>query len=404
MKILIVHRYFYPDSPTYAFLLYKLAKNFKTYFDDVTVLTSMPSYYGSSTLKATPREECLDGINVKRLKLLPEHNRSFLWRLINSSLFAFSVFFHLLFRGSRYHVVQVATTPPIMSALAVALTSKIRGIRFVYHCQDIYPDITTAGKEDGSKSLAFKLMCALDKFIMRCAWKIVVLSGDMKQHLVQTRQMQSTKIEIINNFDFNRRNNSTGLGSEMPTSLMPIINTNRRKIIFAGNLGLFQNLDLVFKTIDQVVTTNNVTFIVVGDGVKKEELEKRYKSEQIVFTGFLSNEILQAIYSYCHLGLVPVVAGIEKVAYPSKIISYTLSGLPVLTFSSEESLIAQFITENELGGNYGFEGEMALRTKMLELVFKDFDRDKIKNKASIEFGEQTAYYKWKTIYQGVEAS
>lgn len=404
MKILIVHRYFYPDSPTYAFLLYKLAMNFKEYFKEVSVLTSMPSYYGSSKLKNIPSSENLNGIQVRRLRLLPEHNRSLFWRFLNSLLFAFSVFFHLLLKGNRYDVVQVATTPPIMSALAVTFASKIRRFKFLYHCQDIYPDITTIGNENDSEGWTFRFMFFLDKFIMRSAWKIVVLSDDMKQHIVQKRKLEPGKVEVINNFDFNRVKSDKGSRAELPESLKYIIEAKERTIIFAGNLGYFQNLDLVFKAVSSIVAKNNITFLIVGDGVKKKELEEKYSHRRIVFTGFLSNETLQIIYPYCQLGLAPVVEGIERVAYPSKIISYTVAGLPILTFSSKKSSIAGFVKNNVLGENYGFEGEQVLEELILKAIFKKFDRDRIKNIASIEFGEQTAFNKWKEIYQTVEAN
>ena len=49
-RVLIVHRYFYPDTPTYARLLKKIAD----YISDkhqVNVLTTCPSYYGSENKK-----------------------------------------------------------------------------------------------------------------------------------------------------------------------------------------------------------------------------------------------------------------------------------------------------------------------------------------------------------------
>ena len=71
MKIQIIHRYFYPDTSTYAFLLHKLSNNYKNYFDQVDVLTTMPSYHGSDLIKAE-HNQAIDNINIKRLRLLDE--------------------------------------------------------------------------------------------------------------------------------------------------------------------------------------------------------------------------------------------------------------------------------------------------------------------------------------------
>ena len=81
VKLLVVHRYFYPDTPTYAKLLGKLAKFHSTYIKKVEVLTAMPSYYGSEK-KSIPRNENYQGIKIKRVRLLPEARRNFLLRLM----------------------------------------------------------------------------------------------------------------------------------------------------------------------------------------------------------------------------------------------------------------------------------------------------------------------------------
>src|SRR5690606_1642251 len=227
------------------------------------------------------------GIQVKRLRLLPEHNRSLFWRFLNSLLFAFSIFFHLLLKGNRYDVVQVATTPPIMSALAVTFASKIRRFKFLYHCQDIYPDITTIGNENDSEGWTFRFMFFLDKFIMRSAWKKVVLSDDMMQHIVKKRKLETVKVGVINNFEFNMKEPDHDPSTKIPESLKELMSSDKRKIIFAGNLGYFQNLEIVFQVVDRIIKRMDVSFIVVGDGVRREELEQKFKSQDIVFTGFL---------------------------------------------------------------------------------------------------------------------
>jgi glycosyltransferase involved in cell wall biosynthesis len=357
----------------------------------------MPSYYGSNKVKKIPKNERIDGLQIRRLALLPEYNRLFFVRAINSICFGLCIFFHLIFKGKNYDVIQVATTPPIIPALAVTLAAKYRKIRVVYHCQDIYPDITKISQSGDKHNFFYTLLHRLDSYIMNNTWRIIVLSEDMKRHIVDTRRIGGAKVKSINNFDFNRNDNSKD--ESFSPFLDAIIRRDNKKIIYAGNLGYFQNLDLIFEVINSIIEHDEFTFIVVGEGVRKKELQEKYTNKNIVYTGFLPNNIIQKLYNYCHIGLAPVVPGIEKVAYPSKVISYTLNGLPVLTFSSKGSTIEQFIEKNKLGINYAFEGKPLLRNKIKAGLSMDFDRASIKRIAFEEFCEQKAFEKWREVYQ-----
>lgn len=397
MKILIIHRYFYPDTSTYAFLLAKLANSYKNYFEEVDVLTTMPSYYGSEALKAKANEK-VDNVSIKRLKLFKEKGRELSIRIINSLLFTFYVFFNLLLKGGKYNYVQVATTPPVLVALAVALASKIRGFKVVYHCQDIYPEIIYFnGKPNKIKDLVLSVLKALDVFIMKSANKIVVLSEDMKTLLIQKRNIKADKIYVINNFIFERKEKKNE-NHEIPDSIKEVLKEGKKIMVFAGNLGTFQNLDLLFEIVENVLKKTESVFLVIGEGVNKQSLQNKFKNENIHFVGYLQNELLQLIYPKCKIGFAPVIQDIEKVAFPSKIISYLVSGVPVITFSSKDSEISNLIESNTFGLNYSFNDKKYLEEIIVKGLNTEFDTKNIKDKAFTIFGEELAFKKWEQLY------
>ena len=76
MRILLVHRYFLPDTPPYASILYEIAKHLAKQGHEVEVLTSFPSYKSKQTLISAASLEEVDGVKIRRVRLLDDHNRN----------------------------------------------------------------------------------------------------------------------------------------------------------------------------------------------------------------------------------------------------------------------------------------------------------------------------------------
>ena len=66
MRILIIYRHFWPDSPPYASLLRSIAGRLVRDGHQVEIWTEQPGYKSADTRKRAPRREQLDGIRVER--------------------------------------------------------------------------------------------------------------------------------------------------------------------------------------------------------------------------------------------------------------------------------------------------------------------------------------------------
>ena len=72
LRVLAIHRYYWPDSPPYASLLRVIAEHWSSAGHDVRVLTSQPSYKPEQGLDAAPTEETIDGVVVRRIGMKPD--------------------------------------------------------------------------------------------------------------------------------------------------------------------------------------------------------------------------------------------------------------------------------------------------------------------------------------------
>ena len=77
MRLLFTHRYFWPDTPFYANMLYVIARHFAARGDDVRVFASQPSYGSTEQM---PSPEHREGLTIERVSVLHENKRNVLTR------------------------------------------------------------------------------------------------------------------------------------------------------------------------------------------------------------------------------------------------------------------------------------------------------------------------------------
>ena len=133
MKILLIHRYFWPDTPPYAFILSKIGSYLAAEGHDVDVLSTQPSYKPDVALPEQQKRETFNGMTIFRHKLLSEAKRNPWVKLANIFLFCLLIPLHVI-RHGKYDCIMVSTSPPVFGGLATVLAAKMCGARFVYNC------------------------------------------------------------------------------------------------------------------------------------------------------------------------------------------------------------------------------------------------------------------------------
>ncbi|MDN5882855.1 MAG: hypothetical protein L0H37_10850, partial [Nitrosospira sp.] len=173
LKILAIHRYYWPDTSPYGAILRRIVKRWVDDGHNVDVLSSQPSYKAALKNEKMPRRSKLDGSRVIRLSLPGEAGRPLI-RLLNALRLCWAIVLRALFLR-RYDVIMVSTTPPVLGGVAAALLARLAGARFIYHCMDIHPEI---GRISGEfrNPVVYKTLALLDAWSCRRAAPVVVLS------------------------------------------------------------------------------------------------------------------------------------------------------------------------------------------------------------------------------------
>ncbi|MGR3572925.1 glycosyltransferase family 4 protein [Brevirhabdus sp.] len=334
MKLLLTHRFFWPDTAPYALILRAIGDALVEDGHDVHVLSSMPSYRSETHPDETPPRETLGALQVRRIRVFGNEKRNPLCRLANVVLYCRALFITVL--RLRPDVVTASTFPPVVAAWSASLAAQIVGARFVYHVQDIHPELSQFSGGRLGRGLPRRLLRWLDNQTLRRAETIVTLSEDMAKTL-RARGLGPLAIAVINNPALE----TDGKTIAPPPELVKQAGTIR--VIFAGNIGRFQNLPLLAEGVAQCFDAHpELELMFLGDGEALPDLKERWRIHpQVRFAPFLPFAQASALIEEADVGLVSLNPKIYKVAYPSKIATYQNLGLKILALVEPESQLAR---------------------------------------------------------------
>lgn len=349
MRVVLVHRYFWPDTPPYANILRDIAEYLGKHGHEVVVLTCQPSYNRKAAKRAPVHEHLMPGVEVRRWSVLPDR-RSTVLKAVNAVLFCWRIAWCRRQFGD-IDVVMAASTPPILVAKAALWMARRHGARFFYHKQDVYPEVVVAPGIMAQGRLA-ALLRRVDVGTERRAERLVVLSEDMA-NTVRDRGSDPRHITVINNFDPWPISSGQPVGGDETTTGRPRSVDEPLRVVFAGNLGRFQNLETVLDAVVKLRDETRIMFDFFGDGPFRAHLERartKYHLSQLRIHGYRTpEEVADFLRNWADLGIVSLAPGVIRAAYPSKTMSYLRNGCPVLALVEADSELAQTISSWDAG-------------------------------------------------------
>ncbi|MFC6286337.1 glycosyltransferase family 4 protein [Nocardioides sp. GCM10027113] len=344
MRILAIHRYYWPDSPPYASLLRAIVAEWSSAGHDVTVLAGQPSYKVEARQSRAASVEKVDGATVRRVRMRPDRT-SRLRRLFNVGWFPVAVAVRVLL-SRRQDVVMCSTVPPVLLGWAVSLVARVRGSKFVYHCMDLHPEIGRLSG-DFSNATLYRLLARLELATCRRASAIVVLSEDMRLAVLRRDPALADKLVVLTNFEL------PDFSEDSAESPLPASRSSALRIVFTGNIGRFQGLQEITRAV--VESEAGLELVLMGEGAAKAELQELVSRapdkarSRVTFLAHGTSAEARALMETADLGLVSLSPSVIQYAFPSKTATYLGCGLPVLVAVEPSSSLAQLVTRNRVG-------------------------------------------------------
>jgi len=328
MRILFIEPYYFPDRGPAAPLYTMLCEELVRMNHEVIVLAAVPHYPTGKVEKAYQgsriRRTNENGVQVIRVPL-PSVNRTILWqRFLQFLIYQFAC---LIAGWNLKADIFLTATPAFMVLLPVVYFYLIRKIPYIYSVHDVYPD---SGIRLGIFKHPFfiRLVTGLEKFTAHRSNFIRILSpsyvdpvsklgiSKTKQHLIYD-WVDTTLIKPVSKKnDFSVENNLQ----------------DKFIIEYAGNISFSQGLEYLIKTAE-LLRNDGIHFLIIGEGAKKNELEKlcrEKKLEYVQFLPFQPREKLPDVLGTADISLVTLRKGMGFNSLPSKTLSILASGRPII--------------------------------------------------------------------------
>ena len=177
------------------------------------------------------------------------------------------------------------------------------------------------------------------------------------------------KTETLNNW---LRNPSTDLVDILPAEINKFMSSNKKTIVYAGNVGVAQNVDRLLVLANQCKNLS-IQFLIVGSGEKFLELVMQANAmqlENILIHGSVSQKCLSQIFYKADVGFVSLSADFRTENVPGKFVNYLAHGLSVCCDCANNKTLAWYFDKYEIGIIKDFSDLKSAHFALLELVDK----------------------------------
>jgi len=345
VKILIHTMYYLPDFGSAPVLMDELARGLAAAGHEVEVVTTLPRRRGPEFrgLAASTRIE--GGVAVKRLWANSASHP--LARLLAWNLYTAGALLNL--RTVRRGDVMFLRTPPLQLGLPALFAKVFRGARVVVNVQDIHPDLAI---ESGilRNPAAIRLAKALEMWVYGLADRIVVISEGFARNL-RVKGVPAAKIEVLPNWvdtDLLRPG-----AKDNPVARRHGLD-RRFVVLYSGTISISSNrtLELALEAAARLAGDGEILFVVVGEGLKKKDLEARAAAlglANVLFLPFVPYAELPDLLAAADVLLVPLDRSKSDLSVPSKLYTFLAAGRPVLGLAAPDSEVARLLRENDCG-------------------------------------------------------
>ena len=343
MNILIVTDAYPPMRTSGAVHIYDLAQAFIQSGSKVTIL--IPDSAQSEKVVS----QLDQGIQVIRIKAFQTKDVAYWKRLLAELINPYVMWYRLqgqpeLLKEQINGVVWYSPTifwGPLIKRLKKRFHAKSYLI-----LRDIFPDWAL---DLGviKKGPIYTFLKAIEFFQYQQATCIGVQSPNNQAYFLAKYPQFKSKAEVLWNWGHANPH-------QVPCSinLSASILAGRTLCIYAGNMGVAQDMDGLLDVAHALKNRQDLGFILVGRGSEVGRLAKRIldeKLENVLLFNEITSDEVTGLYAQCHIGIVILDARHTTHNIPGKWIGYLHAGLPTYALVNPQNDMIELISQNQLG-------------------------------------------------------
>ncbi|MFW5811407.1 MAG: glycosyltransferase family 4 protein [Alkalispirochaetaceae bacterium] len=347
MRVLIVAQYYTPDITAAAFRIAETAELLSAWGHEVVVVTAEPhrvraedpsgsaprggqavgasgSLPGPGSTGPTVRRVPIDPLEGSGLKPYLHHYFSFVLRARKEGR-------RVIKEGFRPDVVWVSSPPLFVGLVGPALRRAGRSLlwghrpRFVLDIRDVWPDTAVAAGQISQGSSAYKVGRFLESWLYRRCEALSCVAAPMGEYL---QGASGKEVAVVYN----------GVSEATLPQAGGSGGDGRREILYAGNLGRLQGLDVLLEAWSRVRDEpffQEWTLRLLGSGVIEDVLREQIRQLQLEGRVVIDPPVAkpQALAAMEEAGLLFLNLRPDPVfeyTIPSKLFDYLRAGRPIV--------------------------------------------------------------------------
>lgn len=321
MRILVVSQYFRPDITAAAFRISDTTDLLAGRGHDVAVICAVPHKASAGAASEKGEDYRVERVAIASIGAgMVGYVKHYLSFVTNAIWRGRSVV-----RSFRPQVVWVSS-PPLFVGIAGAMLAWLARAPLVVDIRDIWPESAVAAKQLSRAGRAFRIGKRLERWTYRRADALTCVSRPMADYLMAAAGKPVTVV-----YNGVRRSLADVVPTDNPDEPC-------RRIVYAGNLGRAQGLEMFVAAFDRIAGEKDVEgweLEFVGAGALERELRSLAAAsphgQRIIFTPPMSkDDVMRHMSSVALLFLNLDADPVFEKTIPSKVFDYMLIGRPIL--------------------------------------------------------------------------
>ncbi len=379
VKIVVLCPHFEPDTAPTGTVMSRIVHELVALGHELHVVTALPWYrmhqIEPGWTGALVRTESTAWGSVTRVHPFPGDDRSnLLRRAVGFAGFSLLAGIAALRAGGWFRRVDVvfAMSPPLTLGLTGWVVSRARRAKLLFNIQDVFPDAAVR-----TGALTNRRLIGVAEWLERVSYQrsdaVTVLSDDLRDNVTaKVAAKYRSRVHVIPNFVDTRQiqpaDRMTEYRRELGIGEEPMV-------LYAGNVGFSQSLDLVVGAARQMP---DVTFVINGDGAARDHLASQSADlVNVRLVGYQPLDRLPEVLASGDIHVVPLRAGLGNVSVPSKTYSSLAAARPVVAAIDPNTEIPRLLAASGGGVAVPPEDLDALVAALRSLVNDAAERDRL---------------------------
>lgn len=351
MNVLIVSAVFPPEPVVSARTSFEIAKSLVDRGHRVTVLAPFPSRPDGVLFQGFRRSlyrKESKGFSLVRCFSFVSERSTMASRMLENISFAITSSLGVLL-SPRADVIYVNSWA-IFGVGLVSLAAWLRGVPVVLSIQDVYPESLAEQKRITTRSVIYRVLLRLDQRIARSAKALIVLSEHFRKTYSENRGVPAARIHVVENWGSSLEMNARGAYGVRRSYGIP---DQATLAVYGGNIGAAAGVETAIRAYEHLWNDENLYLLIAGTGSRlpacRALVEAKGLQSRVFFYTPWPKQETGIVLGAADVLLLPTQGKQSLVSVPSKLISYMLSGRPMLAMVHEDSETAKLICESQAG-------------------------------------------------------